>query len=148
MRASDRKQRPQRPLLSEDRWREAIDTRTARVGIVGMGYAGLPLMRTFCAAGFQCLGFDVDSAKVAKLNAGRSYIKHIPSSLIKKVVSTGRFRASDDPASLETCDAILICVPTPLTKSREPDMRFVENTAHLIADHLRRGQLIVLERTT
>ena len=140
--------RSDRFLLSENLWKEAIDARTVHVGIVGMGYVGLPLMRTFCGAGFACLGFDVDAAKVDKLNAGRSYIKHIPSSLIKRVLSEGQFRASAEPASLRDCDAILICVPTPLTKMREPDMSFVENTAHLIADHLRRGQLIVLESTT
>jgi len=137
-----------RPLLSDNAWREAIDRRTARVGIIGMGYVGLPLMRTFCAAGFSCLGFDIDEGKVEKLNAGRSYIKHIPSSLIKRVVAEGRFQASADPKSLRECNAILICVPTPLTKMREPDMSYVENTAHLIADHLQRGQLIVLESTT
>jgi len=136
------------PLLSYDLWRDAIKQRTACVGIVGMGYVGLPLMRTFCAAGFSCLGFDVDATKVDRLNAGKSYIKHIPSSLIKKVITEGRFRASDDPKSLRKCDAILICVPTPLTKMREPDMSYVESTAHLIADHLQRGRLIVLESTT
>jgi UDP-N-acetyl-D-glucosamine dehydrogenase len=140
--------RPGRPLLSDNAWREAIDRRTARVGIIGMGYVGLPLMRTFCAAGFSCLGFDIDEGKVEKLNTGRSYIKHIPSSLIKRVVSEGRFRASADPRSLRECNAILICVPTPLTKMRDPDMSYVESTAHLIADHLQRGQLIVLESTT
>ncbi|MGD2108615.1 MAG: nucleotide sugar dehydrogenase [Phycisphaerae bacterium] len=113
-----------------------------------MGYVGLPLMRTFCAEGFFCLGFDVDHAKVEKLNAGKSYIKHIPSSLIKQVIAEQRFRASADPKSLRACDAILICVPTPLGKTRDPDMTYVENTAHLIADHLRRGQLVALESTT
>jgi len=137
-----------RPLLSDNAWREAVDRRTARVGIIGMGYVGLPLMRTFCASGFMCLGFDIDEGKVEKLNAGRSYIKHIPSSLIKRVVAEGRFQASTDPKSLRECNAILICVPTPLTKMRDPDMSYVENTAHLIADHLQRGQLIVLESTT
>ncbi len=146
--AADMTRRPVRPLLSEDSWHDAVKRRTVRVGIVGMGYVGLPLMRTFCGAGFSCLGFDVDSVKVDRLNAGKSYINHIPSSLIKRVVSEGRFRASDDPRSLRQCNAILICVPTPLTKTREPDMSFVESTAHLIADHLRRGQLIVLESTT
>jgi len=105
-------------------------------------------MRTFCGAGFTCLGFDSDSAKVEKLNAGRSYIKHIPASLIKRVIAAGLFKASDDPASLNACDAILICVPTPLTKMRDPDMSYVESTAHLIADQIRRGQLVVLESTT
>ncbi len=139
---------PARPPLSEDSWLEAVERRTVRVAIVGMGYVGLPLMRTFCSVGFSCLGFDVDRVKVDRLNAGRSYIKHIPSSLIKRVISEGRFRASADPKALEACDAILICVPTPLTKMREPDMSYVESTAHLIADHLHRGQLVVLESTT
>jgi len=140
--------RTQGPLLSDNAWLAAIEARTAKVGIVGMGYVGLPLMRTFCAAGFNCLGFDIDEAKVSKLNAGKSYIKHIPSSLLQTVLAEGKFRASSDPKSLKECDAILICVPTPLTKNREPDMTYVENTAHLIAENVRRGQLIVLESTT
>jgi UDP-N-acetyl-D-glucosamine dehydrogenase len=137
-----------RPLTTEAQWESAVERRTARVGIMGMGYVGLPLMRTFCSAGFTCLGFDIDQSKVDKLNAGKSYIKHIPSSLIKDVVANRRFRASSDPASLRQCDALLICVPTPLSKTRDPDMTYVENTAHLIADHLQRGQLVVLESTT
>ena len=136
------------PMLSESQWLEGIDNRTTRIGIVGMGYVGLPLMRTFCEAGFNCLGFDIDRGKVDDLNRGRSYIKHIPSKLIKQVIADGQFEATDDPAMLRDCDAILICVPTPLDKMREPDMSYVENTAHLIADNLRRGQTIVLESTT
>lgn len=136
------------PLLTESQWLEGIDKRTIRIGIVGMGYVGLPLMRTFCEAGFGCLGFDVDRGKVENLNRGLSYIKHIPSKLIKKVIEDGQFEATDDPAQLRKCDAILICVPTPLDKMREPDMSYVENTAHLIADNLQRGQTIVLESTT
>ncbi len=135
-------------LLSEKQWSDAIRTRTARVGIIGMGYVGLPLMRTYCSTGFSVLGFDIDESKVEKLNAGKSYIKHIPSSLIKDVHSEGRFKASSDPKALRECNAILICVPTPLSKTRDPDMTYVENTAHLLADHLQRGQLIVLESTT
>ncbi|MFQ5413360.1 MAG: nucleotide sugar dehydrogenase [Phycisphaerae bacterium] len=134
--------------MSDKELLTAIRSRAARVGIVGMGYVGLPLMRTFCAAGFECLGFDIDETKVARLNNGKSYIKHIPSSLIQKVVAQRRFRATDDPKDLRTCHAILICVPTPLTKMRDPDMRFVEQTAWMLADQLRRGQLIVLESTT
>lgn len=137
-----------RPLLSDNAWLDAIQQRTARVGIIGMGYVGLPLMRTFCSSGFHCLGFDIDESKIEKLNAGKSYIKHIPGALIKRVVDAGQFRASSDPKSLRECDAILICVPTPLTKMREPDMSYVENTAHLIAENLQRGQLVVLESTT
>ncbi|MGB2987320.1 MAG: hypothetical protein WBE26_15755, partial [Phycisphaerae bacterium] len=104
---------PVRPLLSEEAWREAIKQRTVHVGIMGMGYVGLPLMRTFCAAGFSCLGFDVDITKVERLNAGKSYIKHIPSSQIRALVEKEWFVASDDPKSLRECDALLICVPTP-----------------------------------
>ena len=85
-------------MLSDNDWLDAINQRTIRVAIVGMGYVGLPLMRTFCEAGFNCLGFDIDSVKVDKLNRGRSYIKHIPSKLIKRVVDEGRLRATDYPA--------------------------------------------------
>ena len=147
-RATGANRKPAGLLLSDNLWTEAIENRTVRVGIVGMGYVGLPLMRTFCEAGFACLGLDADDSKVDKLNVGRSYIKHIPSSLIKRVVAEGAFRASSDPATLKKCNAILICVPTPLTQTREPDMSYVENTAYLLADNLQRGQLVVLESTT
>lgn len=136
------------PLLTESGWLAAIDRKQARIGIVGMGYVGLPLMRTFCGAGFKCLGFDIDAEKVEKLNNGKSYIKHIPSSLIEELIAEEKFEASADPRTLRECDAIIVCVPTPLTKMRDPDLTFVENTAHLIADNLQRGQLIVLESTT
>ncbi len=136
------------PLLTVPTWKKAIEERTARVGIIGLGYVGLPLMRTFCAAGFSCVGFDTDESKVEKINAGKSYIKHIPSSLIKRVVAEKKFTATTNPKRLRDCDAILICVPTPLTAMRDPDMSYVENTAHLIAENLRRGQVVVLESTT
>ena len=135
-------------LSNEREWLEAIESRTAFVGVVGMGYVGLPLMRTFCDAGFSCLGYDIDEAKVDKLNAGKSYIKHVPDATIKRVIRDGLFHASSDPRALADCDAVLICVPTPLTSTREPDMSFVESTTHSIADYLRRGQLITLESTT
>jgi len=115
---------------------------------IGLGYVGLPLVREFCQGGLKVIGFDVDPSKVKKLNAGRSYIKHIPSSLIKRLVQTGRFHATDDMGKLSRPDAIVICVPTPLTKSRDPDMQFVEGTARSISQRLRRGQLVVLESTT
>ena len=129
-------------------WQQGIKQRTVTVGIVGMGYVGLPLMRTFCEAGFTCVGFDIDAEKVAKLNAGKSYIKHIPSSMLQKVLGEKRFRATADAAELRHCDAILICVPTPLSKSRDPDMTYVEGTARMLAAHLQPGQLVVLESTT
>ncbi|HEY3246318.1 MAG TPA: nucleotide sugar dehydrogenase [Phycisphaerae bacterium] len=125
-----------------------IKDRTAEVGIIGLGYVGLPLVRTFCSAGFTCLGLDIDPQKVAQLNRGKSYIKHIPSEQIGVLVKEQRFRATTDPAELKTCGAIIICVPTPLTKMREPDMTHVVGTAKMVRDVLVKGQLVVLESTT
>jgi len=125
-----------------------IDNRKAVVGIIGMGYVGLPLMREFCACGFRVVGFDVDASKVKNLNAGKSYIKHIPSGVIADNVKAGRFRATTDFAGLRKVDAIIICVPTPLDRMRQPDMRYVVGSGETIAKHLRRGQLVILESTT
>jgi UDP-N-acetyl-D-glucosamine dehydrogenase len=134
--------------LTDRRLLDRIESKQARVGIMGMGYVGLPLVREFARAGFRVVGFDIDERKVSQLNAGRSYIKHIPASLIKELVASGRFAATTDMSRLRDADAILICVPTPLTIMREPDMRFVVGTAQTIARTLRRGQLVVLESTT
>ncbi len=134
--------------MSDKQLLEKIKSRKALVGIIGMGYVGLPLARTFGAAGFRILGFDVDDRKIQMLNVGRSYIKHIPDSMIQTLRKDGRFEASSDPKSLRACDAILICVPTPLSKMRDPDMTYVEKTAETIRGQLRKGQLIVLESTT
>ena len=125
-----------------------IESRKALVGIIGMGYVGLPLVRTFCGGGFRVLGYDIDPAKVRSLNAGKSYIKHIPSTMVADLVARRRFRATSDARELRRCDAVVICVPTPLTKTRDPDMTYVVRTSETIAAHLRRGQLIVLESTT
>jgi len=125
-----------------------IENREAVIGVVGLGYVGLPLVREFSAGGARVLGFDVDEKKIRELLAGRSYIDHIPSSTVKEIVSQGRFDATTDFSRLAEADCILICVPTPLTKMREPDMSFVETTARTIAETLRRGQLVVLESTT
>ncbi len=125
-----------------------IEERKARVGIIGLGYVGLPLMREFCAAKFHVLGFDVDSKKVKALNAGKSYIKHIPASVISENVKARRFRATSDFNELRKVDAILICVPTPLDKMREPDVQFVVGSGREIARRLKAGQLVVLESTT
>lgn len=124
-----------------------IESRTALVGIIGLGYVGLPLARAFSRAGFRVLGFDVDSAKVAKLNSGRSYIQAIPDDEIRQMRSVG-FEATDAFSRLDEPEAILICVPTPLTEAREPDLTFVINSAQSVASRLRRGQLVVLESTT
>jgi UDP-N-acetyl-D-glucosamine dehydrogenase len=118
-----------------------------RVGIIGLGYVGLPLARVFSAKGFPVLGFDVDAAKVAKLQRGESYIGHIPADTIREMRAR-HFEATSDFSRLAEADAVLICVPTPLTAAREPDLSYVVNSAKAIAAALRPGQLIVLESTT
>ncbi len=121
--------------------------KAATVGVIGLGYVGLPLARAFATAGFRVLGFDLDTAKVQKLNRGESYIKQIPASDIV-AMRERRFEATDRFDRLDEADAVLICVPTPLTDAREPDLSYVVNSAHAIAAQLRAGQLIVLESTT
>ncbi len=125
-----------------------IENKRAVIGIMGMGYVGLPLVGTFTRAGFRCIGFDIDPNKVRMLNAGRSYIEHIPSEAIANLVRSKRFHATSNMNDLKKPDAIIICVPTPLSKSRDPDMSYVEGTAEAIAPRLRKGQLVVLESTT
>ena len=125
-----------------------IRNKKALVGIIGMGYVGLPLVRTFCNAGFHTLGFDIDQQKVRMLNAGKSYIKHLPGSMIQSLLRAKRFRATANPRELRKADALLICVPTPLSRTRDPDMSYVESTTRTVAGVLRPGQLVVLESTT
>ena len=124
-----------------------IQNRSATVGIIGLGYVGLPLARAFARAGFRVLGFDVDQTKVARLNAGQSYIKQIPDAVIAEMREAG-FAATDQFDRLSEPDCVLICVPTPLTTAREPDLTYVVNSTAAIANSLRRGQLVVLESTT
>jgi UDP-N-acetyl-D-glucosamine dehydrogenase len=118
------------------------------IAIIGLGYVGLPLALQFARSGVRVLGLDIDAKKVRALNAGRSYIKHIPAAEIKKLVRAKKFSASTDFAEIKNAEAILICVPTPLKKNRTPDLSFVLNTGKSIASHLQRGQLVVLESTT
>ncbi len=125
-----------------------INEKTAVVGVLGLGYVGLPLVRAFTHGGLSCIGFDVDPEKIKKLHAGKSYIKHIPSSFIQELLKEGKFEATTDFSRLAECDALIICVPTPLTKNRDPDMTYVVKTAESIARNLRPGQLVVLESTT
>lgn len=127
---------------------ERIHARTCKVGVIGLGYVGIPLVLEFGTRGFHVLGFDVDPVKVERINQGKSYIKHIGTERIEKLVKSGLFSATKDYARLTEVDAILICVPTPLDHHREPDMRYVVDTAHSMAPHLRAGQLVVLESTT
>lgn len=127
---------------------DQIRQKQAKVGIIGLGYVGLPLLDAYARAGFSTIGFDTDAAKVAELNRGQSYIGHIPSTTIASWLQSGRFRATGDMAELAEPDVILICVPTPLTDSRDPDLQYVEATARAIAKALRPGQLVILESTT
>jgi UDP-N-acetyl-D-glucosamine dehydrogenase len=126
----------------------AIENRTATVGVVGLGYVGLPLVRIFLKAGFTVVGFDVDQRKVDALHAGKSYIRHIPEADVKAMLDTKRFRATADMSEMKSVQAIIVCVPTPLTINREPDMTYVESTTRAIAKTLQPGQLVVLESTT
>lgn len=125
-----------------------IEDRDAVVGVIGLGYVGLPLVLEFCRAGFRVLGFDIDPAKCEALNAGRSYIHHIPAKVIAEQRDASRFEATPDFARIAEADALLICVPTPLTAHREPDLSYVVATGETLAPHLRPGQLVVLESTT
>jgi UDP-N-acetyl-D-glucosamine dehydrogenase len=127
--------------------RSRIADRTARVGIIGLGYVGLPLARTFADGGYAVLGFDVDPTKVAKLRRNESYIAHVTPETLKEMRACG-FDATGDFARLAEADAVVICVPTPLTDSREPDLTYVVKSAEAVAKSLRPGQLVVLESTT
>ena len=132
-------------------WERAVEkfnSRRARVGVLGLGYAGLPLTCCFAEAGFETIGFDVDRTKIQKLQAGQSYIGHIPSERIARLVKDGALRATADFSALHECDAAIICVPTPLGEGQAPDLTYVVNTAKAVAAHLHRGQLVVLESTT
>ncbi len=125
-----------------------IEKHEAVIGVVGLGYVGLPLLMEFVEQGFKTIGFDIDERKVVLLNKGQSYIKHISAERIKKVVDSKLFTATADFARIKEVDCILICVPTPLTKHREPDMSFIVNTSEALAKHIRKGQLVVLESST
>jgi len=125
-----------------------ISSRTATVGIIGLGYVGLPLALVFEEAGFPVLGFDVDAKKPEALHRGESYIKHIGPERVAAAFARGRMAATTDFARLAECEAILVCVPTPLGKHREPDISYIQKTAQAIAAVARPGQLVVLESTT
>jgi UDP-N-acetyl-D-glucosamine dehydrogenase len=125
-----------------------IESKKALIGIVGLGYVGLPLVREFTRGGMKVLGFDVDGHKVQSLAQGKSYIEHIPSQTVREMTGSGLFTATTDFRRLKEPDCIIICVPTPLTKQREPDMTYIEATGNAIGLTLRKGQLVVLESTT
>ena len=124
-----------------------ITAKSARVGVIGLGYVGLPLLAAFHRAGFGVIGFDIDPAKIDALSRGENYLKHLGENLVRDMKSAGRFEVTDDFARLAEADAILICVPTPLGSHQEPDLSFIQRTTEEIAKTLRAGQLIVLEST-
>jgi len=135
-------------FMSYGQLAELIKTKKAVIGVIGLGYVGLPLVRAFTGAGFSCLGFDVDETKVERLKAGQSYIKHIDSAGLQRLIQERKFEPTSDLNRLKEADCIIICVPTPLNESRDPDLSYIEGTAQAIARTLRPGQLVVLESTT
>jgi UDP-N-acetyl-D-glucosamine dehydrogenase len=127
---------------------EKIEGAQAIVGVIGLGYVGLPLSRVFALANFRTRGFDIDPAKVEKLNRGESYLKTVPAERVRQIRKLGTFEATTDFSRLAECDAIIICVPTPLTPTRDPDLSFVVDSVRAVGRNLRKGQLVVLESTT
>jgi UDP-N-acetyl-D-glucosamine dehydrogenase len=130
------------------KFEDKLSDKTVRVGIIGLGYVGLPLIHAFWQAGLHTVGFDIDPAKIEKLAKGETYIKHFTSDNVKVMNASGRFRATSDFAELADVDAVLICVPTPLNAAREPDLSYVVTTTEMIARHLHKEMLVVLESTT
>lgn len=127
---------------------EKITSRAARVAVIGLGYVGLPLTLLLAGAGFTVLGFDVDDAYVAEINSGHSRILDVPSSQLAAITSSGQFRASTDPASLGNADVFIICVPTPLSKTRQPDMTYIQQAMQTVGGVLGQDRLVILESTT
>lgn len=127
---------------------EKINSGNAVIGIVGLGYVGLPLAMAFTAKGFNCVGFDIDQKKIDFISRGESYIEHIDAEPIKDAVSKGLFKATTDFSEIDEVDAIILCVPTPLNKHFEPDLSYVTGTMNMVAPYLRKGQLVSLESTT
>jgi UDP-N-acetyl-D-glucosamine dehydrogenase len=127
---------------------DKIKKKEAKIGVIGLGYVGLPLVIEFCKSGFSLTGLDIDEKKIEALSQGKSFIKHIPDEKIQALNQDGKFEASKDFTLVEKLDCILICVPTPLNKNREPDMSYIVSTAKQISPHIKKGQLIILESTT
>jgi UDP-N-acetyl-D-glucosamine dehydrogenase len=127
---------------------DLINSKKARIGIIGLGYVGLPLIVEFAAKGYSSIGFEVDEKKVSEINAGRSYIVDVPEDDVQKCVSEGNLSATTDFSQLAECDVIIICVPTPLRKTKDPDMSYILTAGGEIQKYMRRGQMIILESTT
>jgi len=127
---------------------KALQQKTAKVGVIGLGYVGLPLANLFHEKGFTVFGFDIDQRKVDALQSHKSYIGHIPHERVAELMGDGRFVPTTDFSKIREVDTVSICVPTPLDDYREPDLSYIESTGHSIAPHIREGQLVVLESTT
>jgi UDP-N-acetyl-D-glucosamine dehydrogenase len=125
-----------------------IAEKSASIGVIGLGYVGLPLIVEFCLKGFRGIGFEVDEKKAAEINAGRSYIVDVPNENVQKCVEAGKLSATTDFEHLTECDAIIICVPTPLRKTKDPDMSYIISAGEEIQKYMRNGQLVILESTT
>src|SRR6266576_2932231 len=136
------------PLATAEILAEKIRARTARVGIIGLGYVGLPLAVEFAKAGFSVTGIDISEEKVRRMNAGESYIGDIPTSMLAPLVESGKLRATTDFAAVFELDTINICVPTPLRKTKDPDMSYIVSSCNEIARHFHAGMLVILESTT
>ncbi|HEX9962129.1 MAG TPA: nucleotide sugar dehydrogenase, partial [Pyrinomonadaceae bacterium] len=134
--------------MIKEQIKNLITEKTARVGVIGLGYVGLPLIVEFALKGFEGIGFEVDAKKAASINAGESYIVDVTSENVKKCVDAGKLKATTDFSELDKCDVIIICVPTPLRKTKDPDMSYIIAAGEEIQKYMRRGQLIILESTT
>ncbi len=134
--------------MVKEELKNKISGKDARIGVIGLGYVGLPLIVEFCLKGFESIGFEVDEKKTSEINAGRSYIVDVTSENVKKCVDEGKLKATTDFSKLNSCDVIIICVPTPLRKTKDPDMSYILTAGGEIQKYMRRGQLIILESTT
>src|SRR5688572_28684813 len=134
--------------MIKDELKGLISAGRARVGVVGLGYVGLPLIVEFCLKGYNSIGFEVDESKTAEINAGRSYIVDVTDENVKKCTDAGKLTATTDFSRLADCDVIIICVPTPLRKTKDPDMSYILTAGGEIQKYMRRGQMIILESTT
>jgi UDP-N-acetyl-D-glucosamine dehydrogenase len=134
--------------MIKDELERSITERSARIGVIGLGYVGLPLIVEFCLKGFDAIGFEVDETKADEINAGRSYIVDVTSENVKNCVDSGKLMATTDFSKLADCSVIIICVPTPLRKTKDPDMSYILTAGGEIQKYMRRGQLVILESTT
>ena len=134
--------------MIKDQIKKRIEEKTASIGVIGLGYVGLPLIVEFASKGFQGIGFEVDQKKAAAINAGKSYIVDVSDENVKKCIDSGKMTATTDFSALNKCDVIIICVPTPLRKTKDPDMSYILSAGVEIQKHMRTGQLVILESTT